>query len=165
MNRHRFTISLSTGRRNPCSIRKPCSRRNPSARERTGWRDARISERHRQWGILLPASDLDFVLVEYDRGRTSALVEYRHERARPQYPSHPSYRALVDLGNCAGIPVFGVRYADDFSWWRVSPLNKEARQFVRKQEVMTEREWVSLLYRTKGRKMPEDLLDSRAFQI
>jgi hypothetical protein len=133
--------------------------------ERTGWRDARISERHRQWGILLPAIDLDFVLIEYDRGRASALVEYKHERAQPQYPSHPSYRALSDLGSKEGIPVFGVRYADDFSWFRVSPLNRRAKAFVRCQAVMTEREWVSLLYRTKGRRMPEDLLDNRDFEL
>jgi len=95
----------------------------------------------------------------------SALVEYKHERALPQYPSHPSYRALSDLGSQAGIPVFGVRYADDSSWFKVSPLNRKAKDFVQRQKLMTEREWVSMLYRTKGRKMPEDLLDNRDFQL
>src|SRR5262245_35692865 len=95
----------------------------------------------------------------------SALVEYKHERALPQYPSHPSYRALVDLGSKAGIPVFGVRYADDFSWWRVSPLNREAKNYVRRQEVMSERDWVTLLYRTKGLEPPEGILDDRLFEL
>ena len=133
--------------------------------ERTGWRDARISERHRSWGILLPAIDLDFVLIEYDRGKASALVEYKHERAQPQYPSHPSYRALSDLGSKAGIPVFGCRYADDFSWFRVSPLNRRAKTFVPRQVMMTERQWVSLLYRTKGLKLPDGLLENADMRL
>jgi len=29
---------------------------------------------------------------------------------------------------------------------------------------MTEREWVSLLYRTKGGRLPEDLLDNSDFE-
>jgi len=31
--------------------------------------------------------------------------------------------------------------------------------------MIAEQEWVSLQYRTNGRKMPEDLLDNRDFQL
>jgi len=127
-------------------------------RERTNWRDERISKRHRQrWGWDCPALDLDFLLLEYDRGKAVALVEYKNEQAATAHSTHPSYRALIDLGNRAGIPVFGVRYADDWSWWRVTPLNDMAKRWVPRQARMTEREWVTLLYRIRGYDVPAAL--------
>jgi len=42
-------------------------------------------------------------------------------------------------------------------------LKAQAKAYVQNKAVMTEGEWVSLLYRTKGRRMPEDLLDNRDF--
>lgn len=39
------------------------------AEERNGWRDERISKRHRQWGRDCPAVDIDFLMLEYDRDR------------------------------------------------------------------------------------------------
>jgi hypothetical protein len=125
--------------------------------ERSGWRDLSLSQRHRKWGWDCPAVDLDFLFLEYDRGKASALVEYKHENAAPQYASHPTYQAMIDLGDRAGIPVFGVRYAADFSWWRVTPLNTEAKRVLPSRREMTEEEWVALLYRVRGHEMPADL--------
>jgi len=125
--------------------------------ERTGWRDEELSARHRTWGWDCPAVDIDFLLLEYDRGRVAALVEYKHERAALPNPEHPSYRALIDLGDRARVPVFVTRYATGFSWWRVTPLNEQARRWLHKATTMTEREWVSLLYRIRGRKLPPDI--------
>jgi hypothetical protein len=125
--------------------------------EKTGWRDQRISERHRRWGWDCPALDLDFLMLEYDRGKAVAIVEYKNEHAAPQYATHPSYRALIGLGNRASVPVFGVRYADDWSWWRVTPLNDLARKWVPKQSLMTEKQWISLLYQIRGTEVPPDL--------
>lgn len=127
--------------------------------ERTGWRDLGLSERHRQWGWDCPAVDLDFLFLEYDRGKATALVEYKHERAQPQLASHPTYQALIDLGTRAGIPVFAVRYADDYSWWRVVPLNAAAREWVPERCEMTEREYISMLYRVRGYEAPERLFE------
>ena len=129
--------------------------------ERTGWRDERISERHRRWGWDCPAIDVDFLMLEYDRGKASALVEYKHEQAAPQYPTHPSYRAMIDLGDRAGIPVFGVRYADDFSWWRVTPLNRLAKALLPQQTRMTEEDWIRLQYRIRGSEAPADLFEDK----
>lgn len=133
--------------------------------EKTGWRDQRISERHRRWGWDCPAADVDFLMLEYDRGKAAALVEYKHEMAAPQYPTHPTYRALIDLGNRAGIPVFGVRYADDWSWWRVTPLNGWAKKWVPKQTRMTEEDWITLLYRIRGIEVPSDLFADKDLEI
>lgn len=125
--------------------------------ERTGWRDAGLSERHRSWGWDCPALDLDFVLLEYDYGKATAIVEYKNQHAAPQYPSHPSYRALIDLGNKADIPVFGCRYADDYSWYRVAPLNQAARKYVQQQTEMSETQWVETLYRIRGNDLPDSV--------
>lgn len=133
--------------------------------ERTGWRDAGISQRHRRWGWDCPAVDLDFLLLEYDRGKAAAIVEYKHERAAPQYATHPTFRAMIDLGDRAGIPVFAVRYADDWSWWRVVPLNGLAKTFLPARAEMTEQEWITLLYRVRGTEVPADLFADKDVEI
>jgi hypothetical protein len=132
--------------------------------ERTGWRDESLSQRHRRWGWDCPAVDLDFVSLEYDKGKASVLVEYKNEHAAPQMASHPSYRAMVDLVR-PGIPVFAVRYASDFSWWRAVPLNREAKRWLPTRTELTEREWVALLYEIRGTPMPSDLLEQAEVEI
>lgn len=128
--------------------------------ERTGWRDEDLSARHRRWGWDCPAVDLDFLFLEYDRGKAVAIVEYKHERAAPQCPSHPTYLAMCDLGTRAGVPVIGVRYSADFTSWLAVPLNAHARAWIPERRTLTEREWVALLYRIRGYEAPDDLLDS-----
>ena len=133
--------------------------------ERTGWRDQRLSERHRRWGWNCPMVDIDFLALEYDEGKAAAIVEYKHENAAPQYASQPSYRAIIDLGDRAGVPVFAVRYADDFSWWRVTPLNDLAKTWVPGQTPMTEEEWVTTLYRIRGTEVPPDLFTDKDVEL
>ena len=128
--------------------------------ERSGWRDLRLSARHRRWGWDCPAVDLDFLFLEYDRGKAVALVEYKHELAEPQYASHPTYQAMIDLGTRADVPVFACRYTDNFDVWGVVPLNDSALQWLPERCEMTEREWVAFLYRLRGYDVPEALLDS-----
>jgi len=103
--------------------------------------------------------DVDFLAIEYDAGEPSALVEYKNEHAQPQYATHPSYQAMIRLGDRASLPVLAVRYADDFSWFRVTPLNDTAKRFVPQRVEMTEREYVDLLYQMRGREMPVKLFD------
>ena len=124
--------------------------------ERTGWRDQRISARHRSWGYDCPALDVDFLMLEYDAGKAVALVEYKHEDAPEIRRSHPSMRAIIDLADRAALPAFVVRYADDFAWWYVIPLNDHARAFRADEGFLTEAAWVELLYRCRGRTLPDD---------
>ena len=137
----------------------------PVREERSGWRDLALSRRHRRWGWDCPAVDLDFLFLEYDRGKAVALVEYKHERAAAQWASHPTYQAMIDLGNRASIPVFACRYADDFSAFLVVPLNDVASQFLPSRISMNEREWVSFLYRIRGYTAPQSLLDGLNIEI
>lgn len=134
-------------------------------RERTGWRDMRLSQRHRDWGWNCPAVDLDFLFLEYDKGKAVAIVEYKHEMAQPQKASHPTYQAMIDLGNRAGIPVFAVRYADDFSWWRVTALNPVAREILPERMEWTEREWITFLYHLRGYEPPESLFEAAKIAV
>jgi len=133
--------------------------------ERTGWRDMELSERHRKWGWDCPAVDLDFLFLEYDRGQPVAIVEYKHERAAPQYASHPTYQAMINLGSMAGIPVFAARYKADFSEWIIVPLNDTAKTKLTARTTMTEREWVTFLYRLRGYEPPEQLFDGASIRI
>jgi len=133
--------------------------------ERTGWRDLALSQRHRKWGWDCPAVDLDFLFLEYDRGKAVAIVEYKHERAKPQYASHPTYQAMIDLGTRADVPVIAVRYVDDFSSWRAIPLNKKAGEWLPERKTMTEREWVTFLYNLRGYAPPEELFDGSKIKV
>jgi hypothetical protein len=128
--------------------------------ERSGWRDLALSERHRQWGWDCPALDLDFLFLEYDRGKATAIVEYKHEKAPSLKVWHPTFRAMIDLGDRAGLPVFAVRYAGDFSWWKVHPLNPHAQRWLAESSLLSERQWVELLYRIRGHPLPENLFNT-----
>lgn len=120
--------------------------------ERTYWRDERLSQRHRQWGLGLPAIDLDFILLEYDRGKPTALIEYKSELAAPQFPTHPSYLALSVIGDAAQIPVFVVRYTMNFTSWKVISINEVAKRMQPDRIEMTEREYITFLYQLRGLK-------------
>ena len=134
-------------------------------RERTGWRDKALSRRHRQWGWDCPAVDIDFLLLEYDTGKAAAIVEYKNERAKPVLACHPTYQAMIDLGNRAGVPVIVCRYTDDFSSWMITPLNDEARKYIPQRAKLTEREWVSLLYKIRGYEVPQKVLDDLNVEV
>jgi hypothetical protein len=104
-------------------------------------------------------------MLEYDRGKASALVEYKNEHATPQYANHPTYQAMIDLGNRAGLPVIACRYTDDFSKWRVVPLNNFAKTFIPERQELTEKEWVKLLYKIRGYEVPDEVLEGMDIEI
>ncbi|MBQ3454982.1 MAG: hypothetical protein IJG36_00975 [Synergistaceae bacterium] len=133
--------------------------------ERTFWRDAGLSQRHRQWGWDCPMMDIDFLALEYDKGEPAVLVEYKNEHAETQYASHPSYQALIKLGNKAGLPVIACRYSDDYTKWRVVPLNAKAAEFVPESKILNEYEWVNLLYQIRGREITHEEFESMKVEI
>lgn len=112
----------------------------------------KISHRHREWGWDVPAVDIDFLLVEYDAGIPRALIEYKHELATIQRSGHSSYRALKWLCDGVKLPFFAVRWADDFSWFRVIPLNKHADKIITDTKEFTEEQYVEFLYSIRNRK-------------
>lgn len=100
-------------------------------------------------------------MIELDRSRAVGLLEYKMEMAPPQFASHPSYVALADLGNRADLPAFCVRYAQDFSWWTVIPLNGVAKKMVPDRITVDEKTFVRFLYQLRGiSEPPEAILKS-----
>ena len=130
--------------------------------ERTGWRDEGISRRHRLWGYDCPALDIDFLMIEYDRAKAVALVEYKREGAGEPKLSHPTLRALKDLADRAGLPAFVCYYAGDFDWWFPIPLNYRARLICPGWDYLKEHEWAEVLYRCRGRQLPLEVIRSIA---
>lgn len=127
--------------------------------ERTGWRDKDISWRHRIWGDRLCLMDLDgiFTGLEVDGAEPIALIEYKHEKAPRQNVSEWEYRVLIRLGDKANLPVFAVRYAHDWKWWHVIPLNNQAKQTLPSRKRMNEYEYVKFLYKLRKAYMPLDV--------
>lgn len=135
-----------------------------TAKERTGWRDERISQRHRLWGVECKATDIDFLLLEYsnDFGKITpaAIIEYKHEYAPPQMLNNCQYLALKTLGDKADLPIFAVRYNDSFTQFLVVPVNKYATSTIRERQQMTEKEYVNFLFCLRGYNgAPKDILD------
>lgn len=126
-------------------------------KERSGWRDERISMKHRQWGWDCPGVDIDFMMVEFNQGVPKALVEYKAFGATFPNVQHPTYKALRTLADAAGIPLFIVFYDSYYWYFRVTPVNKTALAALPRTTVMTEREYVALMYRIRGLPMPSDL--------
>lgn len=126
--------------------------------ERTGWRDEGISKRHRLWGWNVPFADIDAIWIEYDLFRPKALIEYKSQYAAPvDLEKNPTCRVLRALAQMASLPAFVVRYADDFSWVKIGPLNDLARDIVPSISKITELEYVTLLYTLRGRQIPTDI--------
>lgn len=134
--------------------------------ERTGWRDEKLSRRHREWGWDCPMVDIDWLYIEYDYGHPKALVEYKHENAEDELKKiierdrlHPSYKAQKELADNSRIPYLITLYADNLTWYRVHPMNDYARQYIGETTKMSELEYVTLLYRMRGRIAPDDILE------
>ena len=133
--------------------------------ERTGWRDEAISQRHRElWGFNCPAVDIDWLVIEYDLGEPVAIVEYKAHGARIPGEKDKNRRALSRLGDRAELPVFCVKYKTDWTGWCVWSWNDLARQTIPIMALMSELEYVSLLYQLRGRQLPptvqEEILKS-----
>ncbi len=119
--------------------------------ERTGWRDAELSKRHGSWGFNCPAVDLDFVMLEYNHGAPSALVEYKHINAQVVDTNHATYKALVALANGyknGPLPCFIARYNPEDWSFQVIPLNEKAEKHYKhcKNEKLTEKRFVKSLH-------------------
>lgn len=132
--------------------------------ERSGWRDEGISRRHRAYGTLCYAVDMDFVLVEYtarnNKIKVAAIVEYKNEQAAPQYESQANVQAIKWLADKAQVPFIACRYTNDFKIMKLAALNDCALLYIpeRRKEV-SEIEYVRLLYRMRGMECPQGVID------
>ena len=133
--------------------------------ERTAFNNGTLSERFRRWGLYRNETDIGFLTFEHEEGKIFALIEYKKAHALKQYASHMIYRALIDMGNRAWLPVIVCRYSDDFSRYSVIPLNAEARKIIPNRTEYDELGWVKELYRMRGREVPDDVLSGMNVEI
>lgn len=126
--------------------------------ERTGWRDQEISQRHRRWGLYCTAVDIDFLLVEYKLGTPVALVEYKQCQAIPPDLTHGSYRALAALANASLIPFYIAVYWPESWAFQIEPGNEYALEWFFDGELLTEREYVTRMYKMRRETIPRDVL-------
>lgn len=124
------------------------------SQERTFWRDEAISQRHRLWGEACAAVDLDFILVEYSYGTPKALVEYKARGAKRPDLQHSNIRALCRLADASRIAFFVVLYDSTYWYVRVTPVNAVAKTYCSSEQVLSEREYVTLLYKLRGLSLP-----------
>jgi len=125
--------------------------------ERTFQRDMKLLVRHRQWGFNMPAVDIDF--LEYDNRKSIALVEYKRaaDLARCYPELNTNLQALIDLGNRASLPVFCTFYNPNLKWYRIFPVNENAKEKGTPGGILSEYKYVDFLYWLKGRQMPEHI--------
>ena len=125
--------------------------------EQLGWRDARISQRHRLWGIC-PATDLDFPLLEYSNSRAVALIEYKHRSFRADL-DHPSLLALGTLASNSRIPAWVAEYDPEDWSVKLHELNGEARDYMEAHphtfRRLSEEQFVEVLHDLRGVRVPQ----------
>jgi hypothetical protein len=126
--------------------------------ERTHWRDQALSERHRQWGFDAPAVDIDFLMIEYDREKPCALVEYKAYQGRAINLESSGVRTVNTLAEMCKLPFFVVAYHPSNFGSFVKPMNAWAVKWLKERAVMTEAQYVTFLYRLRGAVVPEKIL-------
>ncbi len=128
-------------------------------KERTGWRDERISRKHREWGMEAPIIDIDFLVIELKYSIPKAIIEYKEKSAKTFTLNDWQYKALSNLSNKAELPLFNVRYyIDNKEIFKgiITPLNKIANKYLKKQTKMNELEYINFLYAIRDMEVPND---------
>lgn len=126
------------------------------AKERTGWRDEAISTRHREWGFDCPAVDIDWLAIDYDQGIPVALIDWKAIGAKNPNLNAVNYRVLRWVANKCFIPFLIVFYDSEKWCFHTIPANYYAKQEY-ENRWMSEREFVTSLYRLRGRTIPPEL--------
>lgn len=129
--------------------------------ESTGWRDEEISKRHRLYGLNVPAVDVDFLLIEYDTGKPTAIIDYKTASSPLWDNERANKKVLGGLYDEDGqqLPFFIVRY--DSTNWRFWLYGRNTaaiawleRLNCRDGQYLAEFDYVRFLYILRGREMP-----------
>ena len=115
-----------------------------------------MQKRHRKYGYNAPACDID--CIQYDRGRPVAVIEWKHWKARLPNLDHPTARVKQTVASALEVPLFYQRVWPDQHWeCFVTPVGALAEQYIEPGGVLiTERDWVELLYAVRSRPYPDD---------
>lgn len=136
--------------------------RNNTRKHDTQFRDARLNLVHAGWDIPFPSAGMVLPMVEYDRGRPVAVVNYlRRGDALPYGPAESAaYAAMGQLrrSDDTVMPFITAQY-DPRNWaFRLFGHNDAAHELMGTKPgtwiACTEDHFVRLLYRMRGRKVP-----------
>ena len=103
----------------------------------------RLRAEHKTWGVYVPAVDIDCLVIEYDCSKPRAIIEYKHENVVKVDTNKSTIKALVNLGNAAGLPVFVAVYSDDFVTWWVKALNELGKVWLPEYRKMMRKEYIT----------------------
>ena len=128
-------------------------------REAKEWRDEWISERHRTWGYQLPATDIDFMLLEYTGSKPIALIEYKTIGSVKYVGMDKVMRGhapVSNLADMADLPSFVVVYdIHAIKFWVMPSNNKAALLLINDNyDAISENKFVSFLRQLRG--LPND---------
>jgi hypothetical protein len=129
--------------------------------ERSGFRDAWLSDWHRHTHPSLAMSDVDWICVEMRYAHPVALVDYKLMAPRTLEPTS-ALRGVNNLAIMAGLPFFVVFYQHDPAIFTVSPMNRLARFIEPELVTMSEREYIAFLFAIRGEKAPIEALRDRS---
>lgn len=129
-------------------------------KERYFLRDLIFNEIHRTFGEGLFATDLDFLEFSLDKNNVtlSALIETKSEHAKLNF-SRLQHRAQKKLANLAGIPYYTVKYHKPNYNVTIYPMNKLAKQIIPNTITMNLCDYAKFLYKIRGLKCPEYILE------
>jgi hypothetical protein len=130
-------------------------------RHDSGWRDGRLTTTHAGYGFDLPLAGMTLPMVEYDRGEALAVINYvRRDTTLPKGPAvGRAYYALAALHGPLGtqLPFLTVRY-DPRNWaFQIFGHNGPAVELIGCTGWLscTEEHFARLLYRLRGRQLPD----------
>ena len=124
-------------------------------REAKEWRDEWISERHRTWGYQLPATDIDFMLLEYSGSKPIALIEYKTIGSMKYVGIDKVMRGhapVSNLADMANLPSFIVAYdINAIKFWVWATNNHAELELLGDNyEAISESKFVSFLKGLRG---------------
>lgn len=120
-------------------------------------------ERHRDFGCDVPMIDID--CLEFDEMEPIAIIEVKRTNEQLSYMQ---YYLLQRAADKMHLPLFIIRHADNFASYKVKAANRLAKNFLPMNEPvkeMTEREWVTLLYRLRRRTPPDNLFSGDKLKV
>lgn len=131
----------------------------------SGWRDARLTEWHGDYGFLAPAPGITLPMIEYDRGVPVGIVSYtRRDVDLPSGgPVAKAYGALSNLTAelaVKGVLPFLTAVYDPATWaFQVRAHNAAGAALLPSDgtgwRALTEIEFVAVLYRMRSRHLPD----------
>jgi len=129
--------------------------------EKYGFRDKRLSVRHRLYGTSCPMVDLDLIVIEYHLKKTVALIEYKHWRGESSLNlQDANYQALMDMADRADLPFFISFYHPETWNYTVYPGNMNSFKWIPKKTEMVEKDYVRFLYKLRYLKVKDEVLDN-----